>query len=161
MKKQLLCDILRITVMYGVFAILIVLFDHPIPGIFVILVGYLVSLGILLFFDYQHAKKQVQFDSLLTKYETVLPPDKWTQVYLRTDINEKIGIFYAAYPSSEKFYAKSYIDSGVSPWGVPILRIHVVILQDDEEITEDTPYHVSYDIEEFEEHFCLIDKENR
>ena len=138
MKKPLVNDILQVTVLYVVFGILTVIFENTIPGLLVILIGYLINIVILLFFEHREAQKQ--FRTTLTQYETLLPPHQWTRVYLNPDISEKIGVSYGTDFSSGKFYAQT--DSHTS-WAFPVLTIRVAIIPDNAEITPETSSQIS------------------
>ena len=59
--------------------------------------------------------------------------------------------------AKEKFYARLFVDTSSTTLGIPNLFINIAILQQDEEITESTEISAKYEIEAFEEHFCLED----
>ncbi len=159
MKNRLLFDILQITLLYVVFIILVILFDTIFPSIIIFVASYLVSLGILWFFDCHLAQKRQSFEDTFEKYEALFPHDTWTKVILKPETHEKLGLFFVGDNSSESFYARTYVEDFHSKWKIPKVQILIATLQEGEEISEKVTDAAKYEIPDFEEYFQYEEKQ--
>ena len=155
MKKSFLYDVLQITLLYLVFGILVVVFDDVIPGILVILFGYIISIALIFFMERWKNKKQAKLNELIQKYEKILPPEKWTEVYLKPGTHEKLGISYAPDASRGIFFAKLSIIEKDSLSGTIWAPYVLVAAIDEGEMITSKTNTIKYPLSEFEEIFIL------
>ena len=155
MKKSFLYDLLQITILYLVFGILVVVFDDVIPGVLVILFGYIVSIAIIFLLERQKNKKQTKLNELIKKYEKILPPEKWTEVYLKPGTHEKLGITYTSDASTGIFFAKLNIVEEDSLGGTVWTPYVLVATIDEGEIITSKTHTITYPLSEFQEKFML------